>query len=88
MAHRYLFEIGLDISNAANDYATEKGKSPSWWIYSAPYVEALQKLETIDQMYYYDTADSVVRYLLANLTHWRGDQARKIKNELKAMLTY
>jgi hypothetical protein len=85
---RYLFEIAEDITKAANDYSTEKGKAPSWWYYSAQYVEALRSLETIDQMYFYDTADSVVRYLLSNLTTWRGEQARKIKEELKSMLTY
>jgi hypothetical protein len=51
-----------------------------------PYLKAMEQLYTIDDMYYYDTADSVVRYFLANANGWRGESARTIKAELKGML--
>jgi hypothetical protein len=51
-----------------------------------PYLRAMADLDSIDSMYYYDTADSVVRYFLANATGWRGPEARRIKAELKGML--
>lgn len=51
-----------------------------------PYLNAMRQLDSIDDMYYYDTADSVVRYFLANATSWRGETAKRIKAELKGML--
>ena len=86
--HRPLWLIGMDIREAALAYKREKGKAPSWLYYSEDYLNALLTLNTIDEMYYADTAESVVRYLLSNLNTWRGEQARKIKEELKSMLTY
>lgn len=51
-----------------------------------PYLEAMETLESVDDMYYYDTADSVVRYFLANANTWRGPVARNVKAELRGML--
>ncbi len=53
---------------------------------AVPYLDAMQSLNAISDAYYYDSADSVVRYFLANATAWRGETARTIKAELKAML--
>ncbi len=52
---------------------------------AVPYLDAMATLETIEQNYYYDTGKSVVLYFLANAGSWRGDVAREIKKELKAM---
>lgn len=54
--------------------------------YAAPYLEAMEELNSINEDYYLDSARSVVSYFLANATGWRGDKARMIKQELKAML--
>jgi hypothetical protein len=54
---------------------------------AVPYLEAMRGLEAISDRYYYDSAESVVRYFLANAGQWRGPVAREIKAELKAMLT-
>lgn len=51
-----------------------------------PYLDAMRHLDTIRDKYYYDDAESVVRYFLANATTWKGDTARAIKAELKALL--
>jgi hypothetical protein len=51
-----------------------------------PYLRAMAELNSIDDMYYYDTADSVVRYFLSNARYWRGPDAKRIKAELNAML--
>jgi len=59
-----------------------KGVSP----YARPYLDAMLQLNSINDNYYYDTADSVVRYFLANATGWRGETAKRIKAELKGML--
>lgn len=51
-----------------------------------PYLEAMMSLNSIDDMYMFDTARSVVLYFLSNATTWKGPIARDIKKELKAML--
>jgi hypothetical protein len=53
---------------------------------AVPYLQAMRALDSISDKYYYDDAESVVRYFLSNATSWRGDKAREIKAELKAML--
>jgi hypothetical protein len=53
---------------------------------AVPYLEAMRILDGIDDKFYYDSADSIVRYFLANAGQWRGDKARAIKAELKALL--
>jgi len=51
-----------------------------------PYLDAMTALNAIDDDYYYDSGKSVVRYCLSNASSWRGDKAKAIKAELKAML--
>lgn len=51
-----------------------------------PYLAAMRDLENMQDNYYQDDAQSVVRYFLANAGTWRGDVAKSIKAELKAML--
>ena len=53
---------------------------------AVPYIDAMTYLNSIEDNYYYDTADSVVRYFLANAGTWRGETARRVKAELKGML--
>lgn len=54
--------------------------------YAAEYLNAMSQLNTINDKYYFDSADSIVLYFLSNATGWRGDTARRIKKELKDML--
>jgi hypothetical protein len=51
-----------------------------------PYMQAMYQLDKITDQYYADSADSIVRYFLSNASSWRGDDARRIKAELKSML--
>jgi hypothetical protein len=51
-----------------------------------PYLAAMRDLETMQDNYYQDDAQSVVRYFLANAGTWRGDVAKRVKAELKGML--
>ena len=69
--------------------AIAKDISADWnkvYFGAVPYLEAMHQLNSIDDNYYYDSGKSVVRYFLANAQSWRGDKAREIKKELKAML--
>jgi hypothetical protein len=51
-----------------------------------PYLEAMLSLDTIQDKYGYDAGDSIVRYFLVNANTWRGETAKRVKAELKAML--
>jgi hypothetical protein len=51
-----------------------------------PYWRAMRRLDKITDMYGHDDAESVVIYFLSNATGWRGEDAKRIKAELKAML--
>lgn len=53
---------------------------------AVPYLEALSSLHSTTDQYGYDSADSIVRYFLANAGSWRGETARRVKAELKALL--
>jgi len=73
---RPLYEIARDIQrNWKNvNYAAK------------PYLEALHTLGNIKDNFYCDTGYSIVSYFLANASSWRGDDARRIKAELKEIL--
>ncbi len=73
---RPLYEIALEIK--------KEWKNP--YFGAVPYIEAMSTLRSIEDMFIMDTAESVVRYFLANANTFRGDAARRIKSELKSML--
>ena len=51
-----------------------------------PYLDAMLQLRTINDMFYEDTAKSVVAYFLCNASTWRGEVARRVKKELNQMI--
>ena len=51
-----------------------------------PYLDAMMSLDTISDNYYLDSGKSIVSYFLANATSYRGEKAKALKAELKAML--
>ena len=61
---------------------------------AVPYLQAMQGLSSINDTYYYDYAGfgtttsgrTIVLYFLSNASTWKGDKAKEIKSELKAML--
>ena len=53
---------------------------------AVPYLTAMATLHDIDDRYGWDNGESIVRYFLSNATSWRGDNARRIKAELKELL--
>jgi len=50
-----------------------------------PYLEAMATLNDIKEPFHYDSGKSVVLYFLSNAASWRGDTAKRVKAELKAM---
>ena len=53
--------------------------------YAKPYLDAMATLNKITDNYYEDSGVSVVLYFLANASSFRGDAAKRIKLELKAL---
>lgn len=54
--------------------------------YAAPYLQAMSYLNSVDDNYIMDSGRSIVSYFLANAGSWRGETAKRIKAELKAMI--
>jgi hypothetical protein len=52
-----------------------------------PYLNAMYSLNAINDHYGVDSGRSIVNYFLANAGQWRGETARRVKAELKQMLT-
>lgn len=50
-----------------------------------PYLDAMATLNTIDDNYGWDSGKMIVLYFLSNASTWRGETAKRIKAELKAM---
>jgi len=50
-----------------------------------PHLQAMREMDNIADNYGYDSGKSVVLYFLSNASTWRGDTAKRIKAELKAM---
>ena len=76
VATRPLYEIARDIKNDwKNVYFGAK-----------PYLDAMATLDKVSDNYGWDSGRSIVNYFLANASTWRGDTAKRIKAELKAMV--
>jgi hypothetical protein len=45
----------------------------------------MESLNSIDDDYYFESGKEQVLYFLANASTWRGEDARRIKAELKEM---
>lgn len=71
------------ISTIARDIRRDWSKP---YFGAVPYLDAMQGLDTMQDRFYFDDASSIVRYFLSNASSWKGDKAREIKAELKAML--
>ena len=59
---------------------------PKVYFGAVPYLQAMAQLNDINEQYGYDDARSIVNYFLANAGTWRGDDARRIKAELRGMV--
>ena len=74
------------MSRPLYEIASESRKDWSPVNYAAkPYLDAMRELSSINDDYYADSGRSVVAYFLSNASSWRGENARRIKAELKSM---
>jgi hypothetical protein len=72
---RPIKEIARDISRA--------WPNPT---HAGPYLRAMMHLDTLDDYYGVEDAESIILYFLTNAGPWRGDDARALKKELRTML--
>jgi hypothetical protein len=47
----------------------------------------MSSLNQVGDNYGMDTGDSIVRYFLSNAATWRGEVAKRVKNELKKIIS-
>jgi hypothetical protein len=53
---------------------------------AVPYIQAMGHLDTIQSNYGMDSGKSIVAYFLSNASTWRGETAKRVKAELRAMV--
>jgi len=53
---------------------------------AVPYLDAMRSMGEIDDNFGMDSGRSIVTYFLSNAKTWRGEDARRVKAELKKML--
>ena len=70
---RPLYEIAREIRKAWTKV------SP----YAEPYLEAMESLNSINDNYYFDSGKEILLRFLSWANTWRGEDARRIKAELK-----
>lgn len=75
-AKRPLYEIASEIRR---DWGSKVNYA------AKPYLSAMSGLSSIEDSYGYDDARSIVLYFLGNAGTWRGESAKRIKAELKAL---
>jgi hypothetical protein len=51
-----------------------------------PYLDAMASLDSVNDNYGWDSGKTIVLYFLGNASTWRGETAKRIKAELKAMV--
>jgi hypothetical protein len=59
---------------------------PEPFFAAVPYLHAMRRVAKLTDHYGMDDGESLVRYFLSNAKTWRGDVARRIKAELRAVL--
>jgi hypothetical protein len=73
---RNLSDIAADITAAW----------PKVYFGAVPYLRAMRTMDSIADNYGQDPGREIVLYFLSNATTFRGEKARELKAELKALL--
>lgn len=73
---RPIYEIALEIRSL--------WKKP--YFGAVPYLDAMVHLDTIQDYYFMDSAKEVILYFLANASTFRGEDAKRLKKELKDLV--
>lgn len=77
----------MEATRSIRDIAVDIRKDWKNVYFSAkPYLAAMYYLHSVEDYYGHDSARSIIVYFLSNAATWRGENARRIKKELKSML--
>lgn len=79
---RKIREIASEICH----HWTDKNGKSNVHFAAKPYLQAMLQLDTVNDYYGFDSGKSIVNYFLCNANSFRGEAARRIKAELKALL--
>jgi len=82
--NRPLYEIANEIKKDWKATA-KNGKIPEP---ALAYLNPMATLDSINDNYMFDSGRSIVLYFLGNAQTWKGETAKRIKAELKAMAKY
>ena len=82
MEARSLSVIARDI----RQHWVKKDGTPNVNYAAEPYLQAMAMLHSVNDMYGFDSAKSIVLYFLGNASSFRGDDAKRIKAELKSLI--
>lgn len=75
------------MSRPLHEIADEIRKTwPKVYFGAVPYLDAMRYMDTVSDQFGADNGKGIVLYFLDNAKTWRGDDARRIKAELKAMV--
>jgi len=53
---------------------------------AVPYLDAMLEIDSLDDVYWFESARSIVLRFLSNAGTFRGEHARRLKGELKTLL--
>lgn len=75
------------LSTIAHEIEADWSKIGKGINYAAkPYLDAMKSIDQVSDKYGLDSGRSVVLYFLSNAASYRGDTAKRLKAELKAMI--
>ena len=53
---------------------------------AAPYLDAMESLDSVEDMFFFDSGYEIVGRFLSNAKTWKGETAKRIKAELRSMI--
>jgi hypothetical protein len=74
------------INEIAREILADWGGWNKVYFGAVPYLEAMLRLNSVDDSYGVEDGKTQVIYFLSNAMTWRGETARRVKKELKAMI--
>lgn len=81
--------LGIEQKERRPIYKIAEEIKANWecvWYGAAPYLKAMSQLNSISDMYGDSSAKEIILYFLSNAEYWRGETARRIKDELNRMI--
>lgn len=81
-----IYAIARDIWDNWKTHYRDKPVRPAFYVRGGPYLHAMLHIATCDEHFGLEDGEMIVLRFLNAVTTWRGDAARKFKEQLKAHL--